>query len=486
MSSPNGGLPETRGGWLGGGGGPARLQVRSRVALITALAVSVAVILVSASAYVVLRHDLLSAVDNTLESQADTLNNARTHGSLASAFDYLFRPVSLIAGKPAEQVVNSNGQVIAPSSSSPQLPVSAAVVAVARGKASRYFASTSVGSISVRELVTGFGKGLALELAQSDSAQSVALKRLSLVLAIAAIAGLALALVLGTAVAGLVLRPVRRLTTAAERLAATQDFGTRIPVEGRDELSRLAVSLNTVLAALQSSQLAQRQLIADASHELRTPLTSLRTNVELLAGRIEIDSEARTQVVKDVAEQLDGLGRLVGDLIELARQEGTVELSPQTEVLAFHDVVTDVLADMRRDPLANIEDSLSPVFVRGLRDDLARVVANLVSNAAKWSPQGAVIEVELVGGSTAVLSVTDKGRGIAAEDIPYIFDRFYRGSMERKVPGSGLGLAIVRRIVEVHGGEVGVTSVVGNGSCFEVRLPAVDPQIGRDASCEDR
>ncbi len=305
-------------------------------------------------------------------------------------------------------------------------------------------------------------------------------------LAIAAIAGVALALVLGTAVAGLVLRPVRRLTTAAENLAATQDFGTRIPVEGRDELSRLAVSLNTVLAALQSSQLAQRQLIADASHELRTPLTSLRTNVEILAGRIEIDAEARTQVVKDVAEQLDGLGRLVGDLIELARQEGTVELSQQTEVVALHDVVTDVLADMRRDPLANIEDSLAPVFVRGLRDDLARVVANLVGNAAKWSPQGAVIEVKLAGGPTAVLSVTDKGRGIAAEDVPYIFDRFYRGSAERKVPGSGLGLAIVRRIVEVHGGEVGVTSAVGLGSCFEVRLPAVDPPIGQDASCEDR
>jgi two-component system sensor histidine kinase MprB len=266
------------------------------------------------------------------------------------------------------------------------------------------------------------------------------------------------------------------LTAAAESLATTRDFGTRIPVEGRDELSRLATSLNTVLAALQSSQLAQRQLIADASHELRTPLTSLRTNVDILASPIEIDPEARTQVLEDVVDQLDGLGHLVGDLIELARQEGTPELSRHTDVVAFHDVVTDVLADMRRDPQVNIEDSVVPVLVRGVRSDLARVVANLVSNAAKWSPQGAVIEVRLnVESAAAVLSVIDKGPGIAAEDLPYIFDRFYRGSTDRKVPGSGLGLAIVRRIIEVHGGKVDVTSTPGKGSCFEVRLPTSDP-----------
>ena len=158
----------------------------------------------------------------------------------------------------------------------------------------------------------------------------------------------------------------------------------------------------------------------------------------------------------------------IRDRIELARQEGTLELSRQTDVVAFHDVVTDVLADMRCDPHVDINDNLVPVFVRGVSTDLARVVANLVSNAAKWSPQGAVIEVGLsIDSAAAVLTVTDKGPGIAAEDLPHIFDRFYRGSTERKVPGSGLGLAIIRRIVEVHGGEVGVvTSTLAEGSCF--------------------
>jgi two-component system sensor histidine kinase MprB len=353
--------------------------------------------------------------------------------------------------------------------------VTAKVDAVAAGKINGYFTSTTVGSVPVSELVTGFGKGLALELVQPT--RNAELERLAEALALAATAGVVLALLLGTSIAGLVLRPVRRLTAAAESLATTRDLGTRIPVEGRDELSRLAVSLNTVLAALQSSQLAQRQLVADASHELRTPLTSLRTNVDILAGRIEIDSEARAQLLADVVDQLGGLGRLVGDLIELARQEGTLELSRHTDVVAFHDVVTDVLSDMRRDRHVEIEDSLVPVFVRGVRNDLARVVANLVSNAAKWSPQGAVIEVGLsIDSAAAVLTVTDKGPGIAAEDLPYIFDRFYRGSTERKVPGSGLGLAIVRRIVEVHGGAVGVvSSALGEGSCFEVRLPIANP-----------
>jgi two-component system sensor histidine kinase MprB len=352
--------------------------------------------------------------------------------------------------------------------------VTAKVREVAAGKANGYFTSTTVDSVPVRELVTRFGKGLALELVQPT--RNAELERLAVALALAATAGVVLALLLGTAIAGLVLRPVRRLTAAAESLATTRDFGTRIPVEGRDELSRLAVSLNTVLAALQSSQLAQRQLIADASHELRTPLTSLRTNVDILAGRIEIDSEARTQLLEDVVQQLDGLGRLVGDLIELARQEGTLDVSRHTDVLAFHDIVTDVLADMRRDPHVDFKDSLVPVFVRGVRNDLARVVANLVSNAAKWSPQGTVIEVRLsVDSAAAVLSVIDKGPGIAAEELPYIFDRFYRGSTERKVPGSGLGLAIVRRIVEVHGGEVRVVTSTAEGSCFEVRLPIANP-----------
>src|SRR5208283_158645 len=131
MSSPGGGRLQSRGGWLGEGGRAARLQVRSRVALITTLAVAVAVVLVAASAYVVFRHD---AVDGTLTSQAETLNNARTQGGLHAALDLLFSPPSLLANQPAEQVVEANGLVVTPSHSSTQLPVTAKVRAVAAGK----------------------------------------------------------------------------------------------------------------------------------------------------------------------------------------------------------------------------------------------------------------------------------------------------------------------------------------------------------------
>ncbi len=192
MSSPRGAPLETRGGWLGGGGRAARLQVRTRVALITALAVSVAVILVSASAYVVFRHDLRDAVDGTLTSQAETLNNVRTHGGLSAALEVLFSPPSLLVNQPAEQVVEANGQVITPSRGSAQLPVTAKVREVAAGKASGYFTSTTVGTVPVSELVTGFGKGLALELVQP--ARNDELERLAVSLALAAAAGVILAL----------------------------------------------------------------------------------------------------------------------------------------------------------------------------------------------------------------------------------------------------------------------------------------------------
>jgi len=216
------------------------------------------------------------------------------------------------------------------------------------------------------------------------------------------------------------------------------------------------VSLNTVLAALQSSQLAQRQLIADASHELRTPLTSLRTNVDILAGRIEIDSEARTQLLEDVVEQLDGLGRLVGDLIELARQEGALELSRHTDVVCIPRCRHRRPRRHAARPACRHQGQCrSRVCSRGTQRPHSGC-GEPREQRREVEPEGAVIEVRLsVDSAAAVLSVTDKGPGIAAEDLPYIFDRFYRGSTERKVPGSGLGLAIVRRIVEVHGGEVG-------------------------------
>lgn len=453
--------------------------MRSRVALIAALAVVLAVLLLSGTAYVVVSHDLVGGVDGTLTARAVTLQQERVRGGLAAALDKLFQPVSSLSRGPVDQVVEPSGLVVAPAHNAIELPVSAEVRQVAAGRVAQYFASTTVGRTPVRMFVTSFGSGLALEVAQPVGGVNAELKRLAFVLAEAAIGGVVVAVLLGAGVAGIVLRPVRRLTHAAEQLAVTRDLAQRIPVEGRDELSRLATSINTVIGALQNSQLGQRQLIADASHELRTPLTSLRTNVEILAGSAELAPRVRQQLVEDVVGQLDRLGLLVGDLIELARQDGMVELGRSVEVIAFDQLVDDVLAGARRDhPRIRIEQSLSPTLVSGVRGDLERLVANLVDNAAKWSLAGGLVKVTLRN-PPAVLTVKDHGRGIDPDDVPHVFDRFFRGGGGERVPGSGLGLAIVQRIVEVHGGAVSVASVRGEGTSFEVRLPSASAVVTR-------
>jgi two-component system sensor histidine kinase MprB len=479
------GAPTGRGGWRGRNRGPARVEVRSRVALVVALAVVAAVLVLSATAYLVVRHDLLSGVDTTLRSRAATLERDRRVGGLAKGLDGLFAPTSTLSRGPVDQVVESSGVVIAPAHAASVLPVGAVVRDVAAGKRSGYVVSTTIGTTPVRLLVTGFGRGLALELAQPVAGIDGELSQLAKVLVAAAGAGVLLALALGFAVAGLVLRPVRRLCDVAGRLAASHDLSERIPVEGRDELSQLATSMNTVIAALQQSHRSQRQLIADASHELRTPLTSLRTNVEILANGPELSVAGHRQLVSDVVGQLDAMARLIGDLIELARQESTTELGASAEVVELDELADRTLEELRRSHnQVRIVQDLRPCSVLGVPRDLERIVTNLVENAAKWSPVAGTVAVSLgseaLEGSpaTALLSVSDEGRGISAEDLPHVFDRFFRGAGGADVAGSGLGLAIVKRIAEAHGGSVSVTSSLGTGSRFELRLPEITAEPG--------
>jgi two-component system sensor histidine kinase MprB len=270
-------------------------------------------------------------------------------------------------------------------------------------------------------------------------------------------------------------------------VAASQDLSRRLPSEGRDELSRLAASINTLLESLERAEVSQRQLVADASHELRTPLASLRTNVELLMGSgagggqgpsepggpvRRLDSEAKRQLAFDVVRQFDRVGTLVGDLVELARQDRRARVPAKLVELDLAALVGDVLDEQTvHHPEVEITSSLAAARVRGVAADLERVVANLVDNAAKWSPEGGVIEVTLRSGSTAQLTVRDHGTGIDPADLTHVFDRFYRGRSAGTVPGSGLGLAIVRRIVDVHNGTVAIESAPGRGTTVEVHLP---------------
>ncbi|MET0953872.1 MAG: HAMP domain-containing sensor histidine kinase [Aeromicrobium sp.] len=316
--------------------------------------------------------------------------------------------------------------------------------------------------------------GTALVLAQPMDSIRQALERLKIVLLLTSSLGVAIAGVAGWAVATNGLRPVRRLTEATEHVARTTDL-TPIEVTGRDELARLTTSFNAMLQALDASQERQRQLVADAGHELRTPLTSLRTNIELIGQAADnterhLTDEQRHEIMGDVRAQLEELTTLVGDLVELARDE---PLSRDPEPLDLADVVTQAVDRVRlRAQEVEVEVDLTPWMVIGEPQLLERAITNLLDNAAKWSPPGGTIRVTLREGR---VTITDEGPGIAAEDLPHIFDRFYRSSEARTLPGSGLGLSIVKRAAERHGGTVEVSSPPEGGTVFTLTLPEHRP-----------
>ncbi|WP_406313590.1 HAMP domain-containing histidine kinase [Streptosporangium sp. NBC_01639] len=285
------------------------------------------------------------------------------------------------------------------------------------------------------------------------------------------LSGVAALGVLGAALAGLLisrtaLRPVERLTGVVEHIARTEDLDTAIPVEGTDEIARLSTSFNAMTAALAGSRDRQRRLIADAGHELRTPLTSLRTNIDLLlrsehTGRA-LDPAAKERLLVNVKAQFEELSTLVGDLLQLSRGESDHE--PHVE-FAFHEVV-GAAVERARLRGAEVGAELDPWYVEGNPASLERAVLNLLDNAAKFSP--GQVEVRLRAGE---LTVRDHGPGIPADELPYVFERFWRSPSARSLPGSGLGLAIVAQTVSEAGGQVRLGNAEGGGVVASLSLP---------------
>jgi two-component system sensor histidine kinase MprB len=282
-----------------------------------------------------------------------------------------------------------------------------------------------------------------------------------------------------SAAAGLVLaragvRPVERLTAAAEHVARTGELEP-IDVHGNDELGRLAVTFNAMLAALEISRTRQRQLVADAGHELRTPLTSLRTNLDLLAQSEaspdrSLPKEDRDALLADVRAQAEELSGLVADLVELARDDAP---SAGPEAVDFSAVVERAVERVRRRAVGvRFDVALQPWTVYGESAQLERAVTNVLDNAVKWSPADGRVSVRLNHGR---LDVADSGPGIAEADLPHVFDRFYRSPTARAMPGSGLGLSIVRQAAERHGGSVSIGRAAGGGALVVLELPGSVP-----------
>jgi two-component system sensor histidine kinase MprB len=261
---------------------------------------------------------------------------------------------------------------------------------------------------------------------------------------------------------------VRRLTRETEIVAETQDLGHRIAVDGRDEIARLGASFNTMLAALATSQQAQRQLVADASHELRTPLTSLRTNIEVLARARDLPAERRERMLRDVVVQLEEMSALVTGLVELATDPPP---DLETTEIRLDELAEEAVARAQRlAPHVTMRTYLEPTTVRGVPGRLERAIVNVLDNAVKWSPPGAEVDVRVADGA---IDVRDHGPGIATEDLPHVFDHFYRAASARALPGSGLGLSIVRQVVVQHGGTATVEQPPGGGTLVRLQFPEV-------------
>jgi two-component system sensor histidine kinase MprB len=327
-------------------------------------------------------------------------------------------------------------------------------------------------------MVTVHFRDGALQFARKPVGVEESLTKLTLLLIVIGAAGVAGAALLGRTVARAGLAPVDRLTAATEHVAATQDLHAAIAVTGDDEVARLARAFNSMLAALDASRADQRRLVEDASHELRTPLTSLRTNIELLqraedSGR-SLPAADRGRLLRDLDGQMVELTHLTSELVELARNDASTE---PIEQLDFADVVTAAVERARvRVPSVPISCELAPAPVVGRASALERAVLNVLDNAAKWSPAETPIEVRL--GSRHVddrlhaeLQVEDRGPGIAEEDLPRVFERFYRSTAARSMPGSGLGLAIVHQAVLAHGGTVTVERGAAGGALVRILLP---------------
>jgi two-component system sensor histidine kinase MprB len=229
-------------------------------------------------------------------------------------------------------------------------------------------------------------------------------------------------------------------------------------------------ALERSTAVLDVSLVAQRQLVADASHELRTPLTSIRTNIEILRDENELSPAERAQLLDAVSAQMQELSTVVADLIELARGDQPLV---ESEDVRLDRLVEEAVARARgHAPHVEFLTRLEPRVVEGVPDRLERAIRNLLDNAAKFSPPDGVVEVTLAGGE---LRVRDHGPGVKPEDLPHVFDRFYRSGEARAVVGSGLGLAIVRQVADAHGGRVGAEAAEGGGVCFVLTLPTSVP-----------
>ena len=340
-------------------------------------------------------------------------------------------------------------------------------VAVSQDAQPGYFANARHGGQQFRvytAAMPGMSGGL-VRTSRAANADDGALRNAALLLAGLTVAATGITYGAARLTAGRILRPIAELTAAAEHVTQTRDLTARLGATGTDEVGRLGSSFDTMLAALHESVTAQRQLVADASHELRTPLTSLTTNLDLLEDGAGLADPQAPALVRAAREQAGELDQLITDLLDLARYR---ESAPHRETVRLDLLTSEAVHRVRqRIPYAAIAADLQPCLVHVDPGGVDHAICNLIDNAIKWNPPDGAVHVAV---ADAHVSVTDHGPGIPDEDLPHIFERFYRAPAARGMPGAGLGLAIVARIAQANDATADVQTGP-DGSTFTLAFP---------------
>lgn len=462
------------------------MTLRARLTLWYAAIMAVGLFFYGAAVYSILVYSMTQQVDEMLARTADDIRQTFRRDVRGVSFSALALDMT---ARIYAQVWDAEGELVARNAPLLDEPLDAARL---EGTGS-VLSTVRLDGIPLRvltyPLVTSPEGELVgyLQLAASLQTVEAARQLVLSVLVVGGVLAVGFAALSGWSTAATALRPLDQVTQTALQITRADDLSRRIPLRGppRDEVGRLIVAFNETLERLERVFETERRFMADVSHELRTPLTVIRGNMDLIRRTGKADAESLEAVVSDV----DRMTRMVQDILLLAQAESG-KLPLGREVVELDTLMLEVfqqgklLAQGRQEVRLGQEDQARVV---GDRDRLKQVVLNLVANAVAYTPAGGVVTMSLacVGG-WARLTISDTGPGIPKDELPHIFERFYRVDRARRRSaggGAGLGLSIAYWIVRMHDGRIEVASDEGRGTTFSVWLPlATEPAARRPAT----
>ncbi len=476
--------------------------LRGRLTVWHGLVLCLVLIAFSLSVYGLLARSLEREIDRSLAERAQQVNDAippplpapegEPPFAAPPANIFIPAPVTFASADTFVQLADPEGGILSVSENlnGTELPVTAEDLETIRTGQGRYAEAELEGEqvrVYSTPLLVGSEPVGVIQVARSLEPYERGLAQLRLFAGIGLLVSLALSGAVVWLTAGAALRPLERVIETAGAIDSSRDLDRRVePPSSKDEVERLATTFNRMLerlaasdaelreayAKLEGSLEAQRRFVADASHELRTPLTAIRGNAGLLRQVEDVTPEDHAAALAQIHDEAERMSRLVGDLLTLARADAGRSL-PRSVPVPLGPLLQEVAGQARllaADRRLEVE-VVRPVEVTGDPDTLRQLALILLDNAVRYTSPGDSINVRLdAKDGEARLTIADTGIGIAQEDLPYIFDRFYRVDKGRKPGGTGLGLAIARWIAEEHGGTIEVHSTPGTGSVFTVRL----------------